>query len=417
MKRHDVLRDIRRVAAELERAPSRDEYHREGKGKASEKTIKRLFGGYAAAVEAAGLVFQPDKVTDEPGFRLARMTGEMKALKSYVNELEKDQLSTRMLREMIGVADTARLGESADWLRGARDISSGITGIPTLFLSDLHFDEVVKAEQIGYVNEYDHDIAVKRIQHTFIATIDLLTKYLHKPKYEGIVCALGGDMVTGNIHEELAETNAQRINKTVMDLTDILVTGIGGLADAFGKVFVPCVVGNHGRLHRKPRAKNRVQDNFEWLIYQFAAKYFQNDDRVTFYIPDSADALYQVYGKKFCLTHGDQFHGGTGIAGIFSPLMLGMARKQRRQSAVDAPFDILMMGHWHQLLMMESLIVNGSTKGYDEYAYVMNLPFEQPRQALFVSHPEKGLTWRLPVNCDGYLPGKGSSAKRPAVSW
>ncbi len=77
----------------------------------------------------------------------------------------------------------------------------------------------------------------------------------------------------------------------------------------------------------------------------------------------------------------------------------------------------LMMGHWHQLLMMETLIVNGSTKGYDEYAYMGNFPFEKPQQALFVVHPERGITFRMPVICDDVsLIGKPSELKTK-LSW
>jgi predicted phosphodiesterase len=187
------------------------------------------------------------------------------------------------------------------------------------------------------------------------------------------------------------------------------------LADEFGKVFVPCVVGNHGRHDVKPRMKNKVYDNFEWLIYQFAAKAFKNDPRVTFHIPDGADAQFSVYGKKFLLTHGDQFRGGTGISGIFAPLMLGMARKQKRQNAVQKPFDILMMGHWHQLLIAQGLIVNGSMKGYDEYAYNMNFGFERPQQALFIVRPDGEITFQMPVFCDGFKAAEKKSSSE-AVS-
>ena len=33
-------------------------------------------------------------------------------------------------------------------------------------------------------------------------------------------------------------------------------------------------------------------------------KYFENDDRIEFCIPDGPDALYKVYNTKYLLTHG-----------------------------------------------------------------------------------------------------------------
>jgi hypothetical protein len=143
-------------------------------------------------------------------------------------------------------------------------------------------------------------------------------------------------------------------------------------------------------------------DNFEWIVYNYIAKHFKGDDRVNVVIPNGPDVQYAIYDVKFLMTHGDQFRGGTGIAGLFSPIMLGMARKQMRQQGVKMPFDILVMGHWHQYIHTEKLIINGSVKGYDEYAFSLNVPAEEPRQALFVVHPEHGITYRVPVICNGY---------------
>jgi hypothetical protein len=58
------------------------------------------------------------------------------------------------------------------------------------------------------------------------------------------------------------------------------------------------------------------------------------------------------------------------------------------------------MGHWHQLIQLTRLIVNGSLKGYDEYAYSANFPFEVPQQALWLTHPRYGITYRMPVRLD-----------------
>lgn len=207
-------------------------------------------------------------------------------------------------------------------------------------------------------------------------------------------------MVSGTIHDELSETNEACINETIVFLVDELANGIKLLADEFGKVFIPCVPGNHGRHHKKPRAKYQVIDNHEWLVYQFLAREFKNDSRVTFHIPENPDAQYMVYDKSILLTHGNQFRGGSGISGIFTPLALGTARKQKRQQAVGQPFDLMMFGHFHQMLWAEQMVGNGSVKGYDEYAHSMNFGFERAQQVLFLMHKEYGMTFRMPIICD-----------------
>lgn len=404
MSKKNIVADLKRVASILKRCPTRSEYHGRDDNKKfgnfSEHVVKKFFGTYDNLIRESGLVNERTTIVDPDGYKLAQNKAEIERLNSYVRELEDEAMNARSLRKLIGSADTTRIGENAEWLSGPRELKNSITGIPTLFLSDLHFDEVVKAEEINFVNEYNHEIAVQRIKHTFKTAIDLTKLYLFKPKYEGFICALGGDMFSGNIHEELAETNDQAIMRSILDLLDLLATGIGTLADEFGKVFVPCVVGNHGRLHKKPRYKQKIEHNYEWLLYQLLSRHFKNDSRVSFLIPDAPDAQWNCYGRVYNLNHGDQFKGGSGIAGVFSPLMLGMARKQKKQNAIGQPFDVMLNGHWHQYIHTDSLIINGSMKGYDEFANGHNFNYEPPQQALWISHPLKRETFRMPILCD-----------------
>jgi hypothetical protein len=160
------------------------------------------------------------------------------------------------------------------------------------------------------------------------------------------------------------------------------------------------------RLFQKPQAKGAVKNNLDWLLAKQLEIQLADDKRIQFHIPNSLDCFYQVYGKTFCLTHGDQFKGGSGIAGLWSAILLGHARKLKRQQALGRPFDWLILGHWHQLTLGKGIIVNGSTVGYDEYAYKNNFSYEVPSQALFINHPTHDLTHWLPV----YLEAKQKQA-------
>jgi len=268
-----------------------------------------------------------------------------------------------------------------------------------------------------YPNEYNREIAVRRMRHTFEQTVVLLKSYMNAPKYDGFVLALGGDMVSGNIHKELRETNQEKILKTCLDMASYLESGIKLLADEFGRVFVPCVTGNHGRLNEKYHFKARARDNFDWLIYQLLFKAFRDDNRVTITAPETPDILFGVYSKNFLLTHGDQFHGGSGISGIFPPLMLGQHRKQKKQNSFQKPFDVMMVGHFHQYIHTESLLVNGSMKGYDEFADQYNFPPEPAQQSLCIVRPDGQITYRMPVLCDGGKPLAPEKTKQKITVW
>jgi predicted phosphodiesterase len=205
---------------------------------------------------------------------------------------------------------------------------------------------------------------------------------------------LGGDLISGDIHEELQDTNEAQTLDTVLHWSSRIAAGVEELAGEFGRVHVPVVVGNHGRRSRKPRAKGRARDNFDWLIGQLIARQFHADERVTFDIPDGTDTLVAIHDSRFLLTHGDQVSGGGGIGGHWPPLMRLIAKKRNRYT-----FDALCCGHWHSQIMSagQGLIVNGTTKGEDEYSSIMGFKSEPPQQALFTVAPEHGVTFSAPV--------------------
>lgn len=329
---------------------------------------------------------------------IARLKADRQRLESQLREMEQLAMTGEQTRELIGSLDSPNVYPDPEWLRGASKQRS-THGTPLLFFSDIHFDERVSKAQVGGCNEYNRSIATASLKNTFRTAIMLLKGFMASPKYDGIVCPLGGDLLSGNIHDELTETNEAPIQQSMVALEEVLIEGIGGLADEFGKVHVPCVTGNHGRMHKKPRAKNRAFENFEWLVYQRLAAYFRRDSRITFDIPEGSDAFFNVYSRRFCLTHGDQFRGGGGVGGIMVPIMRGVLKKQARQAAIGDPFDTILMGHWHQYIHTELMVINGSVKGYDEYAYQNNFEFQPPQQALFIVHPDAGVTFRMPVNC------------------
>jgi len=277
-------------------------------------------------------------------------------------------------------------------------------GVPTLFLSDLHWGEQVFPSQINNVNEYNLEIAHARMKTLVDSAIHLLQIISPTMQYPGIVVPLGGDLISGNIHDELTATNELNSMPTVLDIYGTLVGVITTLADTLGRVFLPCVSGNHGRDTQKIWNKDRHATSFDWLICKFLAKHFEHDKRVTFYIPDGPDAYYKVYDYAYLLTHGDQFRGGDGMIGALGPIIRGDHKKRSRNSQVDMDYDTMIIGHWHQYIHHSRVIVNGSLKGYDEYAYNNNFGFETPCQALWLTHPKYRITYRMPVYVDSKRP-------------
>jgi hypothetical protein len=329
---------------------------------------------------------------------VARLEDKVRELQARLASAEKASLSDEYVKRKI-LEMLAGPVAPPKWLTPARTPSGGQL-VPTLMLSDLHWGEVVYPRQVNGVNEYNIAIAQQRFRTAIERTVDLCKQHMVQPRYPGIVVALGGDMLSGDIHEELSESNEMPVMPALLDLMGCLIWAIGRLADEFGRVFLPCVTGNHGRNTKKPRAKGRNYSNFDWLLYQFLAKHFEGDKRIQFLIPDGSDAHWTVFGHRYCMTHGDQFRGGDGMIGALGPIIRGDHKKRSRNGQIDLGYDTLLLGHWHQLIQLQRLIVNGSLKGYDEYAAANNFGFEQPQQALWLTHSERGITFSMPVHVD-----------------
>lgn len=320
----------------------------------------------------------------------------LSVLEAQLSAYRKEELSAKYVRSKImGLAEESPSPPA--WLVSSSPPKSS-PGVPTLLCSDWHWGEVIQPSQVGGVNEYNLEIAHDRARQLVLRAIDLLNSHMVNPKYPGIVFALGGDMVSGDIHDELRDTNEIPLIPAVVDLFGVLIWCIETLATHFGRVFVPCVTGNHGRNTLKIRAKDRAYTSFDWLVYVLLEKHFAKDSRVSFLIPDGPDAHYRVYSHAYLLTHGDQFRGGDGMIGALGPIIRGDHKKRSRNNQVGLGYDTLLLGHWHQLIQMNRLIVNGSLCGYNEYAYAGNFPFEEPKQGLWVTHPQHGITFSIPVH-------------------
>jgi hypothetical protein len=337
-------------------------------------------------------------VTEAVEFRAevdAEVARETRRYVQAAEQLKSEMADLRRMLDFTQAIDQAKI-RPAKWKRPKR--SSNGRGIVTAMLTDTHFDEVVDPVQVDHFNAYDRRIAELRLRAWADNIIDLALNHIGGVEYDGCVILVGGDLFSGNIHDELKETNAGTLFEAVVHWIEPLISAFRMLADAFGKLELDCVVGNHGRMTRKPRSKDRAQDNVEWLMYRIIERELRDDERITVNVADGADLRVQVYDTRYLLTHGDQFRGGSGISGALSPLMLGLNRKSRREIAAGVPFDWLVIGHWHQYWHGKGVIVGGTLKGVDEHAWQGNFEPEPAQQAFWITDPKHGVVLSTPIH-------------------
>ena len=355
----------------------------------------------------------------EDNATILRLRARNKQLEAQLKEIQKDNLTAQDMRKFVlGLA--TETPEPPNWLvkTGAKS-TSGVTGVPSTIWSDWHLGERVDKAQVNGINECDLQIAEARIRRLVGRTIDLCRNHMTNPTYPGIVVNLIGDIVSGIIHPELAETNDLELNPTILWAVNIITWALQRMADAFDKVFVACAPGNHGReWDRKPRAKNYVFRNADWLVYCLVEMRLRDlgDRRIQLSIPDTGEALYRVYHHRYMAVHGDDLgvRGGDGIIGAIGPIMRGEIKVRHSQAEIGRDYDTLLMGHWHQTLWLQRAIVNNCLKGYDEYARrMLRAVPAPPSQALWFNHPKHGITARWEV----FLEGREMASDAAWVSW
>lgn len=113
-----------------------------------------------------------------------------------------------------------------------------------LIASDWHADEVVKVSTVLGKNEYNRDIAEKRIKNFFSNAIYMVKK---KP-VDNLVVGLIGDMIGGYIHDELAQTNSMTPMQGVQFVKTLIISGLMAIHDELPdlqKIVVVGICGNH----------------------------------------------------------------------------------------------------------------------------------------------------------------------------
>lgn len=371
---------------------------------------RSYLNGLVKEAEKKGLT--ADTVLRDP---LQKLQVENADLRRQLREAQREEDSAAKIREEIWKLE-AHDPEPPEWL--CKNGTNGFRGMPLLFASDWHYGEVVRPEEIGGVNEFNAKIAAKRVKRMTETTVDLAFNHMGRAKtvYPGIVLALGGDMISGDIHEELMVTNDRTPVQCVNECTDLIGGVIETLATKFGRVHVPCVTGNHGRDKKRMRVKGRVFTSYEWNIYCNLARDFRRNKSVTFQIPEETDARFNIYGHRYLLSHGDMLgvKGGDGIIGALGPIRRGEIKVRNAESQINRDFDTLILGHWHQYIPLPGLIVNPTLKGFDEFARsILRAPYARAAQALWFTHPEHGVTAHWQV----YLEGLERAQEQKVLEW
>lgn len=307
---------------------------------------------------------------------------ERTSQENLINELREARERQRFLDELSASSGPPRI------IR--REKTSGMREMTAVVLaSDWHVEEKVDPEAIAYRNKYNLEIADQRITRFFNSIAWNIEHHRASGRIaiRDLVLWLGGDLMSGYIHEELQESNELSPTETILWLLPRLHGGLRMLQETLdlASITVPCSYGNHGRTTKKSRISTGPQNSYEWLMYHNLARELASEPTIRFEITKSAHQYVETYDRTIHFHHGDDLNYQGGVGGLGIPLLKAAPVWNDVRRA-----DIHCIGHWHQLRDYGVAVINGSLIGYGPYSQRIRAPFEAPQQAMFYMDSARG---------------------------
>lgn len=335
-----------------------------------------------------GLQTDEDRLRDELDVARAEIKRAEQVIKRY---REKESFEDR-IEKTIRQAITVKPYEPQFYtLSGVA--MDGTASEYFLCLSDAHYGEVVNPDEALGI-KYDTDIARRRIQH--------VRDEVAREKSEAInpirklTVGVLGDMLSGNIHHELAVTNEMVMVEQATEMAYILFNFAQDLCEWFPEVEFIIMPGNHPRTTQKPQFKKKY-DNWEYVMGKMVEGMVgaAQMDTLTIQVPKDMTYVHEVFDYRIAMMHGDGIQSNS-FAGI--PFYGMRNRREAIQSLLSQVgqerVDLFVMGHFHQHLYWSGecdIIVNGSIKGGDEFGIGTRLSAPDPVQVLLEWHPDRGI--------------------------
>lgn len=274
-----------------------------------------------------------------------------------------------------------------------------------LLLSDWHAYEVVNAERMMRMNEYNAAIMARRVHRVIHRVIKHKTKLEQGGgwQFPEIVVGCNGDFLSGTIHELERHTDAESIVAACLGAGVILAEALRDLAANFSRVRVICTSGNHGRLPDARRMQQKdPRRSWDTMVYYFAAQSLLAHKNIEFKIPECYSATFSIGDVRFLQNHGHEIKSWNSIPHY------GIERFARNMSSLSTltkeHIDYYLFGHFHSDSSMpvgsSRAYINGSLIGGNEFSLNGLGKCDRPMQKLLQVSEKFGVTAEIPIHAE-----------------
>lgn len=266
-----------------------------------------------------------------------------------------------------------------------------------VLVSDVHAEESVSLAETNGLNQYSLDICDKRLAELQERFFVLLEHERRLADIRRVVIWLGGDLVSGYIHEELAEKNQLAPMPACRWVGARMRRFIDAVADNAEQVVVATSSGNHGRSTIKLRCQTELEHSFEQNLYLTMAA-AETRKNVVWQVAEGELNYVDLDGFVVRFLHGFSIKYSGGVYGLALPAMKAISAWDASRRA-----SLTCFGHYHSFGWLRGgrYVSNGSVIGHSAYTVRIKAGYEAPCQAaVVIDHSRNEVTKAMPIWCD-----------------
>ena len=341
--------------------------------------------------------------------KIATYKGEAALWKKLYNQAIKDSAKKEIITDAINeLAPSFNTVPLKEYSKPSGEFKGKHEQTVIAPLSDTHVGEQVYTDQMIGINSYDWDLFNQRLYGWANQLLNLVNYRRNIAPVDNLIVPMLGDMISGDIHEELARSNISNCMEQMIRGANLIAQALMFLAPHFKSIKVPCVVGNHGRMTRKPPMKDKYMD-WDYMMYQWVATFCKNQDNLSFELPKSYLHVFPVYDNRILIMHGDSVSGAgsnTSITRAITNLRGVFQYKETKEKSEELRFDSAMIGHFHRIDEIDigtgELHICGTMKGPDEFALQRLHTATKPKHLVTYWHPKYGYIGKEVIYLDRY---------------
>jgi len=258
-----------------------------------------------------------------------------------------------------------------------------------LQLTDLHYGEVIEKDEVDGFNEFNPDIAERRLQqlgHRVLHQVETMRAGYNVQNLHILGTA---DFISGDIHQELTVTNAFPCPVQSVKCGYAIGALAMMLAPHFSQVNVDMItLDNHGRMTRKPQASQGGVNNWSYVVAHVMKQHVIHQKNINVNVHAKPSALVPIGPEKYLLFHGHQIKGWAGIPYYGFDRRVAM-EAVKRMNFPETAFTKLVLGHFHVSVDTAHWIVGGSLSGTNAFDHSSGRHSAAHQTSWFV-HPVHG---------------------------